>query len=41
VFCHLFDHPRDLDMLHWLRKHYANTNILALNPPETQQLGDL
>lgn len=35
--------PEDvrLSMVHWLHKHYPNINILALNPPETQQLGDL
>lgn len=30
-----------LDMVHWLRKHYARTNILALNPPGMKQLGNL
>ena len=34
------EHVR-LDMVHWLRKHYARTNILALNPPGMKQLGNL
>ncbi len=34
------EHDR-LQMVNWLRRHYAGTNILALNPPHIRQLGDL
>jgi len=30
-----------LEMVHWLRQQYAQAKILALNPPDTQRLGNL